>query len=91
MSTNIQLSKEDAKFIRSLKDFDLTMFLSEINEHGWENAERLIPMMRDALDGSSAAKDRGPEFDLEFEPVDMEALKKGLADMIMELKKSALH
>ena len=42
---NINITKEELKFIRGLKDFDLTMLLSEINDHGWLTARKLLPMM----------------------------------------------
>ena len=34
--------------IRSLNDFDLTMLLSEIHDHGWLMARRLLPMIIEA-------------------------------------------
>lgn len=40
---NIELTEHQLKQIRSLADFDLTMFLSEINDHGWDAAEELLP------------------------------------------------
>jgi|TARA_B110000908_G_C10183740_1_gene416983 hypothetical protein len=49
MDDNIDIDKKDLDFIRSLKDFDLKMFLSEINEHGWEKATALIPYIRKTL------------------------------------------
>jgi hypothetical protein len=32
---NIEITKEELNLIRNLKDFDLTMFLSELNDFGW--------------------------------------------------------
>jgi hypothetical protein len=50
MNENVVVSAEDLAFIRSLSDFDLTMLISEINDHGWKGGgEDLIPMMRDAF------------------------------------------
>jgi hypothetical protein len=40
---NIKITKEELSFIRSLKDFDLTMVLSEIHDHGWPMARKLLP------------------------------------------------
>jgi hypothetical protein len=35
MSNNQKISKEELAFIRTLNDFDLTMFISEVHDHGW--------------------------------------------------------
>lgn len=45
MSGNIKVTKETLDIIRSLEDFDLTMLLSEIQDHGWSMAEKLILMI----------------------------------------------
>ena len=45
MSDNIDATAADLAFIRSLPDFDLIMLLSEINDHGWEEARKLLPLM----------------------------------------------
>lgn len=45
---NIRISPKQIEFIRSLPDFDLKMMLSEINDHGWEVAKRMIPDMMNA-------------------------------------------
>ena len=45
---NIDITKEELAFIRSLEDFDLTMLLSEINDHGWSQGRRLIVDMKSA-------------------------------------------
>lgn len=47
---NIAISPDDLEFIRSLGDFDLTMFLSEICDHGWPVAKVTLGMIRDAVD-----------------------------------------
>jgi len=49
MDDNIKVSRLELDFIRSLKDFDLTMFLSEINDHGWNQARELIPLIRKTI------------------------------------------
>jgi hypothetical protein len=49
MGDNIHVSKSELKFIRGLKDFDLTMILSEINDHGWIKAKNLMPLIRKTL------------------------------------------
>jgi hypothetical protein len=51
MDENIEISKEDLAFIRTLEDFDLKMLLSEINDHGWEaGGKRLLPMIRESVE-----------------------------------------
>ena len=39
---NIKVEKVELHFIRQLDDFDLTMFLSEINDHGWGHGRKLL-------------------------------------------------
>lgn len=51
---NIEITPEELAFIRSLGDFDLTMFLSEINDHGWGVARQTLRMIRDAVDWTLA-------------------------------------
>jgi hypothetical protein len=36
---NIKITRQELKDIRSLKDFDLTMLLSEIDEFGWVTSD----------------------------------------------------
>jgi hypothetical protein len=48
MGGNIKATKEELAEVRSLEDFDLTMFLSELRDHGWESALRLLTMIRAA-------------------------------------------
>jgi hypothetical protein len=43
---NLRIHKSQISTIRSLPDFDLIMLLSEINDHGWEVAKHLLPLMR---------------------------------------------
>jgi len=49
MNNNITFAKGDLDFVRNLKDFDLTMLLSEINDHGWDKAKVLLPLIRKTL------------------------------------------
>lgn len=42
---NIKVTAIELAVIRSFSNFDLTMFLSEINDHGWEQARLLIPLI----------------------------------------------
>lgn len=45
MSDNQKITSEELAAIRKLNDFDLTMLLSETNDHGWAIARTLLPMM----------------------------------------------
>lgn len=49
MDENIKIAQIELDFIRSLKDFDLTMLLSEINDHGWDRAKLLIPLIQKTI------------------------------------------
>lgn len=49
MGDNIRLSPAEAKFIRSLSDFDLTMLLSEVDDHGWMLAADTLAIMAHAI------------------------------------------
>lgn len=49
MDDNIKIERLELDFIRSLKDFDLTMLLSEIHDHGWDQARELIPLIRKTI------------------------------------------
>lgn len=46
---NISVPKEDLDLIRKLSDFDLIMLLSEINDHGWNEAQKTWEIMKDVL------------------------------------------
>jgi hypothetical protein len=48
MNENQEITADELKFIRSLSDFDLTMFLSEIHDHGWPEARKLLAMIHEA-------------------------------------------
>lgn len=40
---NQKITKKELDDIRSLTDFDLTMFLSEVHDHGWPLASLILP------------------------------------------------
>ena len=42
---NIEITKAEIAKIRSLDDFDLTMLLSEINDHNWIVARATLKLM----------------------------------------------
>jgi len=42
---NQSVSKEQLEKIRSLDDFDLTMLISEIHDHGWTVATKTLELM----------------------------------------------
>lgn len=46
---NIEITKDEIAQIRTLPDFDLIMFLSELEYHGWFHAKRLLPLISEAL------------------------------------------
>jgi hypothetical protein len=39
---NLEIDDETLAFIKSLDNWDLIMLLSEINDHGWDMAERML-------------------------------------------------
>ena len=45
----LKISAPDLRRIRALDDFDLKMFLSEIHEHGFEQARKLLPMIEESV------------------------------------------
>jgi hypothetical protein len=47
---NIEITKEELSFIRSLKNFDLTMLLSEIHDSGWPTARELLPTLKEVYE-----------------------------------------
>jgi hypothetical protein len=47
---NLEIDVADLAFIRTLGDFDLTMLLSELHDHGWPFAARLMLLMRASID-----------------------------------------
>lgn len=53
---NIEITKVEIEFIRELGDFDLTMLLSEIHEHGWPAARKLMLAMAEAIQRESAGR-----------------------------------
>ena len=46
---NIRISEARLQWVRELGDIDLTMLLSEINDHGWGGAKRLIPLIEESI------------------------------------------
>ena len=42
---NQQITQTELAIIRQLDDFDLTMLLSEINDHGWQEGRKLLQMI----------------------------------------------
>ena len=47
---NLTITSEQLDEVRALNDFDLKMLLSEVNDHGWEVASNLLPLMHLATD-----------------------------------------
>ena len=45
LGINQKVSPRHIAKIRKLSDFDLTMLISEIHDHGWGNAQRTLDMM----------------------------------------------
>ena len=45
LGDNIDITKDELDQIRGLQDFDLKMLLSEIHDHGWPTARKLLPMI----------------------------------------------
>lgn len=48
MDSNQKITRDELRQIRLLEDFDLTMLISEIHDHGWPQAKRLLPMIMHA-------------------------------------------
>jgi len=42
---NQQISKEELAKIKCLDDFDLTMLISEVHDHGWPTARKTLELM----------------------------------------------
>jgi hypothetical protein len=45
MSSNQKVTAKELAKIRALADFDLTMLISEIHDHGWPVARKTLTMM----------------------------------------------
>lgn len=45
---NQKLTPDEMKAIRTMSDFDLTMLISEIHDHGWPAARQIIPVIVEA-------------------------------------------
>ena len=50
MSDNQNVSADECNAIHKLADFDMTMFVSELHDHGWPHARVLLRMMPDTED-----------------------------------------
>lgn len=46
---NQEFTQEELLLIRTLSDFDLKMLLSEIHDHGWPIARKLLPMIVESM------------------------------------------
>jgi hypothetical protein len=53
---NQKISKNELDLIRSLGDFDLTMFISEVHDHGWAFAKTLLPMIESSIKKNKETK-----------------------------------
>jgi hypothetical protein len=53
---NIDITPEEIEQVRRLPDFDLTMILSEIHDHGWPMARRTLAMAVEAIETSKRRK-----------------------------------
>jgi len=47
MMDNIEITPEECSRIRRLSDWDLEMFLSEIEDHGWKVARETLKLIPD--------------------------------------------
>jgi len=50
MNDNQPITADELAQIRTLDDWDLTMLLSEIHDHGWPMARQLLPMIIKAME-----------------------------------------
>jgi hypothetical protein len=50
------IADSELRIIRTLSDFDLRMLISEIHDHGWQQARKLLPMMVKTQDESDYGK-----------------------------------
>lgn len=48
MSGNQKITPDEMTAIRTMSEFDLTMLISEIHDHGWPEGRKLIPMILEA-------------------------------------------
>jgi hypothetical protein len=53
---NQRITEEEMRAVRTMSDFDLRMLISEIHDHGWPIARKLIPLILESerLHGKSA-------------------------------------
>ena len=49
MTENQKLTPEELAAIRRLDDFDLTMLISEIHDHGWPTARLTLQLIVEAM------------------------------------------
>jgi len=49
MDYNVEITPEELAIIRRMEDFDIIMLISEVNDHGWETAQKLIPLIDKTL------------------------------------------
>jgi len=57
---NISIMSNELAFIRSLDDFDLTMFLSDLHEHGWPIARFTLSLQAKARANAAATQGEWP-------------------------------
>lgn len=48
---NVEITPNEMSAIRTMSDFDLTMLISEVHDHGWPVARKLIPLILTAPKG----------------------------------------
>ena len=57
LDQNIKFAPGQLARIKRLTDFDLTMLLSEINDHGWEDALKILPFMSETHGWNESGED----------------------------------
>jgi len=50
MSENQEITDEELLAIRTMSDFDLRMFVSEVHDHGWEQGREIIKLILGGAD-----------------------------------------
>jgi hypothetical protein len=56
---NIRITPDEMAFIRRLSDFDLMMFLSDLEGHGWRMARRTLWLIWEQPEYQKPAQKRG--------------------------------
>jgi hypothetical protein len=46
LGDNIEITPDEMAHVRTMGDFDLKMFLSELDEFGWDEARALMLLIR---------------------------------------------